>query len=568
MSLFGVGWSLWLEIGAQRRHYTTGLRHCSAGERIDFVLRGVLYPKTMPAGNRRKAAVGIVLAALLLPFFGYYCRGETPRADLPLQPAQLTNSHPRVRAPAVAGLFYPAEEAALSRDVEGLLQGAPAHHIPRLKALVCPHAGYPFSGPTAAIAYKTLAGHDFQTVVILGPSHYAWFEGASVPNVDAYQTPLGTVPISGRARQLAGMRPFVLEPQCMVQRPAWWAQSYKPAPPAGEDTPDTWEHSIEVQVPFLQKTLTNFTILPVVFGECDTEQAAKVLAGMIDSKTLVVASSDLSHYHTYDEARELDTRCVKAVCDMNIDAMKTQEACGKTPILTLMHLARAKGWKTQLLDYRNSGDTAGDKSRVVGYSAIAFYEPAPQNFGAKERKFLLDLARGTLSRVSTNADSPGPEVNARDLSPGISEKKGCFVTLTEHGELRGCIGHILPQEALYQAVVDNARNAATRDPRFQPVRPDEVKQIKIEISVLTEPEPLSFNSPDDLLNKLEPGEDGVVLRIGPRGATYLPQVWEQLPDKVQFLDRLAEKAGCAPDDWRGRDVSVSIYHVEAFAEAE
>ncbi len=522
----------------------------------------------MPAGNKRKAAVGITLVALLLPFSWCDSRAETLRADQRVQPAELTNSPLRVRAPAVAGLFYPADKSVLSKTIDGLLEGAPAHHIPRLKGLVCPHAGYPYSGPTAAIAYKMLAGRDVQTVVILGPSHYALFQGASVPNTDAYQTPLGTVPISARAQQLARTRPFVLEPQCLVQRPQWWTQSSKPAPPAGEDTPDTWEHSVEVQVPFLQKTLTNFTILPAVFGDVDPEQAARVLAGVIDAKTIVVASSDLSHYYPYDKAEELDHRCVKAVCDLNIDEMKTQEACGKLPILTLMHLARAKGWKTQLLDYRNSGDTAGDKNRVVGYSAIAFYEPAPQNIGAKDRKFLLDLARRTLACVATNHDSSGPAVNARDLSPRLSETKGCFVTLTENGELRGCIGHILPQEALYLAVEDNARNAATRDPRFQPVRPDEVKKIKIEISVLTEPQPLSFNSPEDLLNKLEPGEDGVVLRIGPYGATFLPQVWEQLPDKAQFLDHLAQKAGCAPEDWRGRNVSVSIYHVEAFEESE
>lgn len=522
----------------------------------------------MPAGNRRKAAVRIALVALLLPFSGCDSRSEPPRADQRVQPAELTNSHLRVRAPAVAGLFYPAQASVLSKTIDGLLEGAPAHHIPRLKGLVCPHAGYPYSGPTAAIAYKMLAGRDVQTVVILGPSHYALFEGASVPNTDAYQTPLGNVPISARAQQLARISPFVLEPQCLVQRPSWWPQAPKPAPPPGEDTPDTWEHSIEVQVPFLQKTLTNFTILPVVFGDVDPEQAARVLAGVIDGKTLVVASSDLSHYYTYDKAKELDHRCVKAICDLNIDEMKNQEACGKLPILTLMHLARQKGWKTQLLDSRNSGDTAGDKSRVVGYAAIAFYEPAPQNVEAKERKFLLDLARRTLACVATNRDSPGPGVNARDLSPILSETKGCFVTLTENGALRGCIGHILPQEALYLAVEDNARNAAIRDPRFQPVQPDELNKIKIEISVLTEPQPLRFNSPDDLLNKLEPGEDGVVLRIGPSGATFLPQVWEQLPDKVEFLNHLAQKAGCAPDDWRGRNVSVSIYHVEAFQESE
>jgi AmmeMemoRadiSam system protein A len=232
-----------------------------------------------------------------------------------------------------------------------------------------------------------------------------------------------------------------------------------------------------------------------------------------------------------------------------------------------MHLAREKGWKTQLLDYRNSGDTAGDKRAVVGYAAIAFYEAATQNFEAKDRKFLLDLARRTLAWVATNSDSLGPGVNSRDLSPKLAETKGCFVTLTENGALRGCIGHILPQEALYQAVADNARNAATRDPRFRPVQPDELGKIKIEISVLTEPQPLSFNSPADLLNKLEPGEDGVVLRIGPSVATYLPQVWEQLPDKVEFLNHLAQKAGCAPDAWRGSNVSVSIYHAEAFEES-
>lgn len=287
--------------------------------------------------------MGISLIALLLAFSGCDARSETLRADQRVQSAEPTNSHLRVRAPAVAGLFYPAESLALSKTIDGLLERAPAHHIARLKGLVCPHAGYPYSGPTAAIAYKTLAGRDVQTVVILGPSHYAWFEGASVPNTDAYRTPLGTVSISVKAQQLAKTSPFVLEPQCPVQRPPWWTRSSKPAPPAGEDTPDTWEHSVEVQVPFLQKVLKNFTILPVVFGNVDPEKAAKSLAGMINGKTIVVASSDLSHYHPYDEAKELDTRCVKAVCDLNIDEMKNQEACGKLPILTLMYLAREKG---------------------------------------------------------------------------------------------------------------------------------------------------------------------------------------------------------------------------------
>jgi len=523
---------------------------------------------TMPAGNRPKAAIAIALLPLLPLFSGCDSRVESPRADPSAPPAQQTNSQLRVRAPAVAGLFYPADATVLSKTIDGLLAAAPAHQIPRLKGLVCPHAGYPYSGPTAAIAYKLLAGRDVHTVVILGPSHYALFQGASVANTDAYQTPLGTIPLSALAPQLAKTSPFVLEPQCPVQRPAWWAQSSKPAPAAGQDTPDTWEHSIEVQIPFLQKTLTNFTILPVVLGNVDPDQVGRVLAGVIDDQTIVVASSDLSHYHPYDQAKELDNRCVKAVCDLNLDDMKNQEACGKLPILALMRLARDKGWKTQLLDYRNSGDTAGDKSAVVGYSAIAFYEPAPQAMEPKDRKFLLDLARRTLTAVAANSAPPSTGVSAGDLSPRLTEAKGCFVTLTEQGVLRGCIGNILPQGALYQAIVDNTRNAAMRDPRFPPVRPGEVKGIKIEISVLTEPQPLSFNSPEDLLNKLKSGQDGVVLQIASNRATFLPQVWEKLPDKVQFLNELAQKAGCAPGDWRGKNVSVSIYHVEAFEEPE
>jgi len=526
--------------------------------------------RMMRESGKGRVIVRITLAAFLLFGFGCNSHPKATRVEQGAnQAAQATNAEHflRVRMPAVAGLFYPAEEPVLSRMIDGLLESAPAHYIPHLKGLVCPHAGYPYSGQTAAIAYKTLAGRDVQTVVILGPSHYAAFQGASVPNADAYQTPLGTVPISDKAQQLIKTSPFVLEPKCLVQRPSWWQQSSKPAPALGEDTPDTWEHSVEVQVPFLQKTLKNFTILPVVFGDVDPEQAAKVLAGIIDDKTIVVASSDLSHYHPYDEAKELDNRCVRAICSLDIDEMKTQEACGKLPILTLMYLAREKGWKTQLLDCRNSGDTSGDKSHgVVGYAAIAFYAPTQENYAAQERGFLLDLARKTLTCVASNGSPSG--VNARDVSPKLSETKACFVTLTENGLLRGCIGHILPQEPFCQAIVDNAQNAARRDPRFLPVQPDEVSKIKIEISVLTEPKPLRFTSPEDLLNKLQPYEDGVVLQIGPYGATFLPQVWAQIPDKVEFLNQLSQKAGCAPDDWRGKNVSVSIYHVESFEESE
>jgi AmmeMemoRadiSam system protein A len=508
-----------------------------------------------------------LMAVLLAPMGQKSFRGgerlaqvETPKAVAKQQ---------LVREPAVAGLFYPKDPVQLSLMIDRLLAVAPVGSVGDLKAIVCPHAGYEFSGPVAAYAFKNLVGRHFDTVIILAPSHYARFDGASVPAVDAYRTPLGLVPISPKARALAKISPCLSEPCCPVQRPPWWPQSSKPAPDPGKDTPDTWEHSVEVEVPFLQKVLTNFSILPVVFGNVDPAQVAKAVATQLDDKTLIVVSSDLSHYHPYDDAKELDTRCVKAMCSLDIGAMESQEACGKLPILALLHLAHQNGWQARLLDYRNSGDTSGDKSHgVVGYSAIAFFAPAQENYAAPERKLLLDLARRTLTCVVTNPELSGFEVNTKGVPPKLSETKACFVTLTENGELRGCIGHILPQEPLYQAVVDNARNAATRDPRFLPVQRGEAGKIKIEISVLTEPKPLQFTSPEDLLAKLQPDKDGVVLKIDGRGATFLPQVWEQLPDKVEFLNHLSEKAGCAPGDWRSKDVSVSIYHVEAFKESE
>jgi hypothetical protein len=513
-----------------------------------------------------RAALGACAVVLLLSGWGCGARPEaataTPASKAP--PGKSAKPDARIREAAVAGLFYPADEASLPKAVERLLAGAPPHYVPRLKALICPHAGYEFSGPTAATGYRTLAGRDIRTVIILAPSHYALFDGVSIPDAQAYQTPLGLARISDKAAKLAGKPGFVTEPRCAVQRPPWWRQAPKRAPEPGHDTPETWEHSAEVQVPFIQKVLRDTSILPLVFGQTDPEQVARALAEVLDDQTVLVASSDLSHYHPYDTARRLDEACVNAICNLDVDLMKKQEACGEGPILTLLHLARLKGWKAQRLDYRNSGDTSGDKSRVVGYAAVAFHAPGPERYDAADRRQLLELSRQTLRAVVTQsgASEPAP----KELPPRLAEKRACFVTLTKRGSLRGCIGHILPQESLWQAVVDNTRNAALRDPRFPPVQPDELPDIHIEISVLTEPEPLKFDGPEDLLRKLQPYEDGVVLKIGERSATFLPQVWAQIPDRTDFLNQLAVKAGCPPSAWRGKETTVAIYHAECFGE--
>ena len=211
-----------------------------------------------------------------------------------------------VKEAAVAGLFYPQDKAALAKMVDGFLEaGKPAARdapIKNLRGLVVPHAGYQFSGPVAGVGYGQLVGRGFSRVIVMGPSHTVGFSGAYVSAPDTYRTPLGLVPVGTEAVELAKRPPFSSRFDGRVERPSWWPQSPQKPPPLG-DRPDTWEHSLEVQLPFLQRTLKEFTLVPIVFGNTDPKAAAQQLAPLVDSKTLLVASSDLSHYEPYETAQ-------------------------------------------------------------------------------------------------------------------------------------------------------------------------------------------------------------------------------------------------------------------------
>jgi len=220
------------------------------------------------------------------------------------------------------------------------------------------------------------------------------------------------------------------------------------------------------------------------------------------------------------------------------------------------------------MNYRNSGDTGGDKNSVVGRAPIAFTGEGEGSdpCSIEERRRLIELARQAVREAVATGRSPS--VNAEDFPPRLREPRGSFVTLTQQGALRGCIGNLRATEPLYASIISNARCAATRDYRFPPVHEEELDSIEFEISVLSEPKPLHFTSPEDLLAKLQPHRDGVVLEIGSATSTFLPQVWRQLPDKVQFLSALAKKAGCGPDDWRKPGTRVLVYRVEACNDSE
>ncbi|MEW5735414.1 MAG: AmmeMemoRadiSam system protein B [Thermodesulfobacteriota bacterium] len=488
----------------------------------------------------------------------------------PLRPA-LAGAQEPVREPAVAGQFYSADAKELSAEVESLLAAAKRKALPgRLRGLVVPHAGYRFSGPVAASAYVEVP-RDITKVLLLGISHYSRYAGACVSPAASWETPLGRVPVSPDAALLRKIPGFSLA-----------------------SCPDEREHSLEVQLPFLQKRLARFTLLPVMISEAEPVALAEGLAPFIDDNTLVVASSDLSHYYSYERAAALDAICAEAVPNLDFTKIGRCQACGIIPVTALMEIARARGWKGVLLDLRNSADTAGPMRQVVGYMAVAFVDTAPavapatprpppagkiapsckpgaqgatmqSSYSQKDISALLALARSAIrAKLVKGATVTRPE----NPSPALSEKRGCFVTLHKDGDLRGCIGTIEPVMSLVEAVEQNAVHAAFRDPRFAPLSADELPRVDIEISVLTVPEPLPHDGPDDLLKKLTPGKDGIILSRGGRRATFLPQVWEQLPNPEVFLINLCRKAGFTPNCWRDPDVLVERYRVEYFGERD
>ncbi|MBN1578889.1 MAG: AmmeMemoRadiSam system protein B [Chitinispirillaceae bacterium] len=448
-----------------------------------------------------------------------------------------------VRKPAVAGTFYEKNPDLLRGVIlRYLSDGKPLAEPVRL--LICPHAGFVFSGPVAAKGYATIDGN-VKRVFILGPSHYEGFGGIAVPKFDYYETPLGKVKIDRAVVEKLRGQPGVIVAD-------------------GFDEP---EHCLEVQLPFLQVQLKDFTIVPILTGKVDPKQVADVLMPHIDATTAVIASSDLSHYKKQAKARALDDATIAAILSGN-DAGPI-DACGAMPIRIVMNLANKMKLQPVKLDARTSFETAPQHcsdGRVVGYVAIAFVSAATaasfnvstqtppasssEDLAPEIKKLLLLLARQSLEASVRGKPFEGPG----DVPAEVKENSGCFVTLTVGGALRGCIGYIEPIKPLYRAVIENAANAALHDPRFPQVTPGELQKIVLEVSVLTKPEPLPYKDADDLLRKLVPNRDGVILRKGGHQSTYLPQVWEQLPDREDFLEQLSIKGGMPRDGWKTAEV--------------
>jgi MEMO1 family protein len=440
-----------------------------------------------------------------------------------------------VRPAAVAGMFYPGEARALAAEVHDLL-GSVEQSAPRLgypKALVVPHAGYVYSGGVAASAYDELAAArgSVRRVVLLGPTHRVAVRGLAVPSAQAFATPLGQVRIDREA--IDSVRDL---PQVVVS-----------------DAAHALEHSLEVQLPFLQEVLGDFALVPFAVGAAEADAVAQVLERLWGgAETVVVVSTDMSHYHAYEQARAIDGATIERIASFAAD-IDHEEACGATPLNGLLRFSKQKNLSLKLLSACNSGDTAGGKDRVVGYSSFGLYEGGEVALDEAGR-VLLSIARTRIENALFDKPS------AKQRAPWLAQAGATFVTLTKAGALRGCIGSLEPTRPLGEDVAHNALAAAFRDPRFPPLGAAEWPECRVEVSLLSTPKPLRFADETDLLEQIRAGEDGLVLEADGKRGTFLPQVWESIADKRLFVSELVKKAGL-PADVRLTRCKLSRYRV-------
>jgi AmmeMemoRadiSam system protein B/AmmeMemoRadiSam system protein A len=454
-----------------------------------------------------------------------------------------------VREPKGAGSFYPKDAEQLYTLVDKLLAKDKPLNLPGTRAVLVPHAGYVYSGEVAAAAMRELS-KEFDRVFILAANHSgeANFFGVSLPQVSSYAIPGTEIPLSPLVDELRKQSLFT---------------SVSAAHTA---------YMIEVELPFLY-TLAGrernkpFSIIPMIVGRLDREsiqKLAETLGRYADERTVFVFSVDLSHFYPDSKARKLDYASIDAVLSRNTDALAQVTTDGNHVLMTMVELAELNGWDATLLKYKNSGDVSGDRDRVVGYAGIAFHQPV--RFSPEQRKILLNLARETIEEHLEPGKTREPAQDVIGQHTILGVPRGVFVTLKKHGELRGCIGDLISNEPLYRGVKSFAIKSATQDPRFKPVTRDELDDLVLSISVLEYPRMMKVDDPRQYAKLLKPGRDGVILMYNGRSSTYLPQVWEDLPDPVNFLSRLCMKQGAPANCWLEPETVLFKYSAYEFGE--
>ena len=471
-----------------------------------------------------------------------------------------------IHDPVVAGTWYPGTASELRKQVEEYLSRVPERDSQgQTVAIISPHAGYIYSGQVAAHSFKAVQGQKFDSVIVIGPSHYVPFRGVATYDCAGFRTPLGVIPLDSE------LIAALMKRESRIR-----------------DLPGVFrqEHSLEAELPFLQVVLPGFKLVPLVMGDPDITTCrwlAEAIVKCTEGKSvLIVASSDLSHYHSYDVAVEMDQRLLQKIGAIDIEGIdqclegRKCEACGQGPIITAMLAAKKLGAdRCDILQYANSGDVTGEKMSpmgVVGYGAARISRPLSyqDRDQAEKKKAGINLGltkeeRAELHAIAKKAIEAGLTSGAsisrgkETTSPKLKEPRGAFVTLYRKGELRGCIGQIVPRMPLAEAVAAMAQEAAFRDPRFTPVRANELDDLKIEISVLT---PLKkINSADEI----EVGKHGIMIVRNGSAGLLLPQVATEYNwDRNEFLEHCCLKAGLPRNIWQDKQTEIYIFSADVF----
>lgn len=424
-----------------------------------------------------------------------------------------------IKPAAAAGKFYTDDKNELSAQIDFFTQNNSPDYDYKARAIIVPHAGYMYSGQLASEGFQYL-DKKVKNVFIIAPPHYVAVKEAALSSYEKWSTPLGEVEINKEINEeLSEIFAFEYNDEAFEQ-----------------------EHSAEVQVPFIQKLLPHVKIIPILAG--DIEKIERIISYYWDDKeNAFVISSDLSHFENSVTARKIDNMTAEMIETRNMEKFSHEQACGATGICALANFGAKCNYSFIRVGLINSGDITGDTSRVVGYGSWILYEGEKNQF---IKEYFPDFVINTCKK-SILAGLKG-EIPTCEKTPAVFNQLGaCFVTLEKHGNLRGCIGSIIAHQSLMNDLIKNAQSAAFSDPRFQPLRQDEFDELEIDVSLLSDPEEMTFENEKDLLSQIRPFKDGIIIKERGYQAVYLPSVWEQLPDKVLFLNSLKVKAGLRED---------------------
>ena len=427
-----------------------------------------------------------------------------------------------------AGSFYPENPDELNSMLDSFKEPLTSDY--KSKAVIVPHAGYIYSGHAAMAGFQYLEASE--NIFIIAPSHYETFNNIALPEYTFFETPLGNIEVNNRLiAEIAEKFPCIVADEVFEK-----------------------EHSIEVQLPFLQnlfypqrqnavdfvknlkKLGKKIRIVPVLTGNCDYRLISDLISAYWENSSFII-SSDLSHYYTQEQCRQIDTYTATIIETGKIEFLENAQACGIVGVKGLVDFANNNDCSLIRAEMYNSGDISGEKEKVVGYGAWFLYDDTRNNYIEKYySKYVLETARNSII-ASINEEEYIP----RKITSVLTEFGASFVNLKLNGELRGCIGSVYPTKPLILDIIDNAKNAAFQDPRFAPLTIDELDRLEVSVSILSSIERINFKDEKDLLSKIYP--HGIILVEKNKRAVYLPVVWEQLPDREIFLNSLKEKAG-------------------------